>query len=112
MAFQGVAKTDNLYSELASLFAVLLSVAVEHTDDESEIVVSPVDLRYGFKPFDHFFERRAAHDPVNVLGSRVSGAEDLEGERVRPGSFILLSAWMASEGGVNNQEGNNVIWYV
>ena len=79
MAFQGVAKTDNLYSELACLFAVLLSVAVEHTDDESEIVVYPVVRRYGFKPGDHVFERRAAHDPVNILGLRVSGAEDVEG---------------------------------
>ena len=40
MALQGVTKPNNLYSDLARFFAVLLSIAVEHADDEGEIVVT------------------------------------------------------------------------
>ena len=112
MALQGVTKPNNLYSDLARLFAVLLSIAVEHADDEGEIVVSPVIRRYGFKPGDNVFEQRAARDPVNIPSLRMSGAEDIEGIRMLPESTLLLEARMASEGGVDDQEGNNVLWYV
>ena len=68
--------------------------------------------RYGFKPGDNVLEQRAARDPVDILSLRVSGAEDIEGIRFLPESTLLLWARMASEGRVDDQEGNNVLWYV